>query len=48
MFLGEVPLDQEVREGGDHGTPVVVVNPENPSSESITEIARKLTEILPS
>ena len=48
VFLGEVPLDQEVREGGDHGTPVVVVNPENPSSESITEIARKLTEILPS
>jgi len=47
VFLGEVPLDQEVREGGDHGTPVVVVNPENPSSESITEIARKLTEILP-
>ena len=48
VFLGEVPLDQEVREGGDHGTPVVVVNPENPSSESISEIARKLTEILPS
>ena len=48
VFLGEVPLDQEVREGGDHGTPVVVVNPENPSSESITEIARKLTESLPS
>jgi len=47
VFLGEVPLDQEVREGGDHGTPVVVVNPENPSSESITEIARKITEILP-
>ena len=48
VFLGEVPLDQEVREGGDHGTPVVVVNPENPSSESITEIARKLTKTLPS
>jgi len=47
VFLGEVPLDQEVREGGDHGTPVVVVNPENPSSESISEIAKKLTEILP-
>ena len=47
VFLGEVPLDQEVREGGDHGTPVVVVNPENPSSESISEIAKKLTETLP-
>ena len=47
VFLGEVPLDQEVREGGDHGTPVVVVNPENPSSESISEIAKKLREILP-
>ena len=47
VFLGEVPLDQEVREGGDHGTPVVVVNPENPSSKTICEVARKLTEILP-
>lgn len=47
VYLGEVPLDQEVREGGDHGTPVVVVNPENPSSESISVIASKLKEILP-
>ena len=47
-FLEKCPLIRKYVEGGDHGTPVVVVNPENPSSESITEIARKLTEILPS
>ncbi len=46
-FLGEVPLDQEVRLGGDHGTPVTVVNPSNPSSVSIFEIAAKILEICP-
>ena len=46
-FLGEIPLDEEVRLGGDHGTPVVVANPENPSSRKIYEVAQKITELLP-
>jgi len=46
-FLGEIPLSQEVREGGDHGTPVVIANHENPASIAIRKIARSLTEILP-
>lgn len=46
-FLGEIPLSQEVREGGDHGTPVVITNPENPASIAIRKIAKSLTEILP-
>ena len=46
-FLGEIPLHQEVREGGDHGTPVVITNPENPASIAITKIAKSLSEILP-
>jgi hypothetical protein len=36
-----------VRLGGDHGTPVVVANEENPSSKEIYLIAGKITEILP-
>lgn len=47
-FLGEIPLSQEVREGGDHGTPVVITNPENPASIAIRKIANSLQEILPS
>jgi len=46
-FLGEIPLHQEVREGGDHGTPVVITNPENPASIAISKIAKSLSEILP-
>lgn len=46
-FLGEIPLHEEVRLGGDHGTPVVIANPDNPSSKEMTEVARKLTELLP-
>jgi len=46
-FLGEVPLDEEVRMGGDHGTPVVLVNQENPSSRAFSEISQKILEILP-
>jgi ATP-binding protein involved in chromosome partitioning len=46
-FLGKIPLHQEVREGGDHGTPVVIANPENPASIAISKIAQSLSEILP-
>jgi len=46
-FLGEIPLDEEVRLGGDHGTPVTVANPKNPSSLEIYGIAEKITELLP-
>ena len=45
-FLGEIPLHEEVRLGGDHGTPVVVANPENPSSKELNEVARKITDLL--
>ncbi|MEK9772219.1 MAG: Mrp/NBP35 family ATP-binding protein [Opitutae bacterium] len=44
-FLGEIPLHEEVRLGGDHGTPVVVANPENSASRELLEVARKITEL---
>ena len=45
-LLGEVPLHQEVRMGGDHGTPVVVTNPDNSASVALSVIARSLAGIL--
>ena len=43
-LLGMVPLNQEVREGGDHGIPVVISNPECNSSVSVFGIASKILE----
>ena len=44
QFLGMVPLNQEVREGGDYGIPVIISNPECNSSVAIAEIASKLMD----
>ncbi|RMF04353.1 MAG: iron-sulfur cluster carrier protein ApbC [Chloroflexi bacterium] len=41
-FLGEVPLEPEVRKGGDEGTPIVIRDPKSPAAQSIREIARKV------
>ena len=43
-LLGMVPLNQEVREGGDHGIPVVISNSECNSSVSVFGIASKILE----
>ena len=45
-FLGEIPLDESIRLGGDNGIPVVVSNPESPSAIAFRSIASKLWEIL--
>lgn len=41
-FLGEVPLEPAVREGGDQGTPIVVRDPESPAAQAIRQIARTI------
>jgi ATP-binding protein involved in chromosome partitioning len=38
-FLGRIPLDPAIREGGDAGTPIVVGNPESPQAKAFCEIA---------
>ncbi len=43
-FLGEVPLFTEIREGGDHGMPVVVSLPDEPPAQSFIQIAKTLAE----
>ncbi len=41
-FLGEIPLNMSVREGGDAGKPVVAVNRESPAAKAFLEVAEKV------
>lgn len=41
-FLGEVPLEPEVRAGGDEGEPIVVRDPEAAAAQAVRQIARKV------
>jgi len=41
-LLGEVPLHQPVREGGDSGTPIVVGDPSSGAARALTAIAEAL------
>lgn len=43
-FLGEIPLDIAVRQGGDSGTPLVAAEPDSPSSLAVSQIAELATE----
>ncbi len=45
-LLGQVPLDQDILQGGDHGIPVVVGSPESAASREITKIAQKILSLL--
>lgn len=38
-LLGQVPLEQAVREHGDEGTPIVLAEPDSPSGKAFREIA---------
>jgi ATP-binding protein involved in chromosome partitioning len=41
-FLGKVPMDPEVRVGGDSGKPIVVAKPESATAKALTEIAQSV------
>ncbi len=41
-FLGNIPIDQNVRIGGDTGKPIVVSFPDSPVAKALTEIAQKI------
>jgi ATP-binding protein involved in chromosome partitioning len=41
-FLGKVPIDQNVRIGGDSGKPIVVSHPDSPVAKAMREIAENL------
>jgi ATP-binding protein involved in chromosome partitioning len=42
QYLGSIPIDPQVRKGGDNGIPVVISHPESPVSLSLIEIAEKI------
>ncbi len=41
-FLGQVPLDSQVRVGGDTGTPIVISAPESPAGVALRAIASRV------
>ena len=41
-FLGEIPIDLAIREGGDSGIPLVEAHPDSPQAKVFFEIAGKL------
>jgi len=45
-LLGQLPLDPQVREQGDIGTPLVLAQPKVPVAKSYFSIARALIESL--
>jgi len=45
-FLGSIPIDPAIREGGDSGHPIVVDNPGSPQAAAFKGIAQKLVNEL--
>jgi ATP-binding protein involved in chromosome partitioning len=41
-FLGEIPIDLAIREGGDKGVPICAGAPESPQSRAFFEVARNV------
>ena len=41
-FLGEVPLDPQVAEGGDSGQPIVAMAPDKPAAKAFDDLAGKV------
>jgi ATP-binding protein involved in chromosome partitioning len=45
-FLGEVPLEVAVREGGDLGSPIVAAAPESAAAKALREVAERVRELV--
>ena len=43
-FLGRIPIDPAIRDGGDNGRPIVVADPGSPQAEAFRTIAQKLMD----
>lgn len=41
-YLGSIPLDINVRVGGDSGQPVVVAHPQSPAAKAFADVTRKI------
>ena len=45
-LLGQIPIDQRVRECGDKGTPLVQAEPDGPTAQAFADIAEKLVKVI--
>ncbi len=45
-LLGEIPIDAEIRIGGDEGKPIVSKSPENPQTKAFLELAKNVKKQL--
>lgn len=46
-FLGHIPLDGAVRAAGDSGKPIVVADPDSPTTDAFLDLARTVVEARP-
>ncbi|HET7375350.1 MAG TPA: P-loop NTPase [Anaerolineae bacterium] len=42
QFLGSVPFDPNVREGGDAGKPIVSIKPDSAAAQALNQITQKV------
>ncbi|MCB1008237.1 MAG: P-loop NTPase, partial [Acidobacteria bacterium] len=47
-FLGAIPLDPAIAEGGDAGRPIVVLDPDGPHAQAFARVAQSVLEALAS
>ncbi len=43
-FLGRIPMQASVREGGDYGRPVVATDPDSPAGKAFEEVAKTVAQ----
>lgn len=43
-FLGEIPIDIDIRTGGDEGTPIVISKPDSLGAKAFINVAKKIIE----
>ncbi len=41
-FLGEIPLDISIRQGGDSGKPITVAQPDSPHAKAFMSVAQSV------
>jgi ATP-binding protein involved in chromosome partitioning len=41
-FIGAIPMDPAVREGGDNGKPVILAQPDSPVAQALKAVAEDL------
>jgi ATP-binding protein involved in chromosome partitioning len=46
-IMGEIPLDTQIREGGDSGKPIMLLAPDSPSAKAFLALASRVVELKP-